>query len=564
MATNSNGGLNMDYSKSSPFNAREGEYLNKNVSGSRTPFFFSKLRGGNIAPKPGGNAWRGLFSEWDWDNWIKPQVDRASLLGLNAIRLIGGPYAIFAVPAGYSKITQEVHDQRWEQLAQYCLSKNMLLYPCLVSKWDYIDLGIPYTDSQMMNSLKTTATALSKYPNIVGFDIFQEGGESVWVASTSYTLGDIRSNGGNAYQAVSSGTSAGSGGPTGTSTAIVDGTVTWKYINPALSLTHLLNLMAELRSVSTTKLTMSRSVSDGYGWQDSTSLFYQLYNDPSGADFLDFHIYTDGVTPENIDFQAIKANKPVLIGEFGANQAEAAGVQTARLNSILPIHARGPVIGSFVWALADQKTSSTPSDQWGIWDNTGYVLGSSPLSLTAGKRVSIASIVSRLSVGDRIEYSYENPNLLNALQSGSRNVTTSSNSGWIAGSNTSFISDPRGVAFAANAIGTTFIATAGNLVQHNFIVEPNAYYEAEADFQASTTSRAVSLSIDWYDSSNVYITSGNPTPGTDNNTGPTELRNRAKAHTNAAYARVIARVTDAAQALAEVHIIDNARIRKIG
>ena len=36
-----------------------------------------KIRGGNITVKPNGGSWGGLWSEWDWDNWIKPQVDRA-------------------------------------------------------------------------------------------------------------------------------------------------------------------------------------------------------------------------------------------------------------------------------------------------------------------------------------------------------------------------------------------------------------------------------------------------------------------------------------------------------
>jgi hypothetical protein len=50
-----------------------------------------------------------------------------------------------------------------------------------------------------------------------------------WRASTLYKLNAIRSNGGNLYQATQAGTSAVSGGPTGTTTAN-DGTVVWTYI----------------------------------------------------------------------------------------------------------------------------------------------------------------------------------------------------------------------------------------------------------------------------------------------------------------------------------------------
>jgi hypothetical protein len=52
-----------------------------------------------------------------------------------------------------------------------------------------------------------------------------------WAASTAYsTVGYIVANGSNAYQVTAGGTSASSGGPTGTSGSITDGTVTWKYL----------------------------------------------------------------------------------------------------------------------------------------------------------------------------------------------------------------------------------------------------------------------------------------------------------------------------------------------
>lgn len=51
-----------------------------------------------------------------------------------------------------------------------------------------------------------------------------------WVALTLYALGDRRSNGGNVYLCITAGTSAGSGGPSGTSSDITDGTVHWKWL----------------------------------------------------------------------------------------------------------------------------------------------------------------------------------------------------------------------------------------------------------------------------------------------------------------------------------------------
>lgn len=53
---------------------------------------------------------------------------------------------------------------------------------------------------------------------------------TAWVALTAYALLSRVVNGGNVYRCTTAGTSAGSGGPTGTSAAITDGTVVWMYL----------------------------------------------------------------------------------------------------------------------------------------------------------------------------------------------------------------------------------------------------------------------------------------------------------------------------------------------
>jgi hypothetical protein len=57
-----------------------------------------------------------------------------------------------------------------------------------------------------------------------------------WTTSTTYVSGQTVTNGGNAYRCVTGGISAASGGPTGTGGAIVDGGVTWTFVDPASSL----------------------------------------------------------------------------------------------------------------------------------------------------------------------------------------------------------------------------------------------------------------------------------------------------------------------------------------
>jgi hypothetical protein len=54
---------------------------------------------------------------------------------------------------------------------------------------------------------------------------------SAWGALTPYVAGNrVTNDSGKVYECTAGGTSAGAGGPTGTGSAIVDGTVTWKYI----------------------------------------------------------------------------------------------------------------------------------------------------------------------------------------------------------------------------------------------------------------------------------------------------------------------------------------------
>lgn len=53
---------------------------------------------------------------------------------------------------------------------------------------------------------------------------------SAWIASNAFAVGQYCTNGGNTYVCVTAGTSASSGGPTGTGSGIVDGTVHWNYV----------------------------------------------------------------------------------------------------------------------------------------------------------------------------------------------------------------------------------------------------------------------------------------------------------------------------------------------
>lgn len=78
------------------------------------------------------------------------------------------------------------------------------------------------------------ATGLARYYRIyesTGTTCKMQGLISMdWEASTAYALNTHVSNGGNVYVCTTAGTSAGSGGPTGTGTGISDGTAVWDFV----------------------------------------------------------------------------------------------------------------------------------------------------------------------------------------------------------------------------------------------------------------------------------------------------------------------------------------------
>lgn len=76
--------------------------------------------------------------------------------------------------------------------------------------------------------IKQSDGTVCHYQGTVGYSV-----NGAWAGTTGYTVGQRVSNGGSVYQCITAGTSASSGGPTGTSTDITDGTAHWAYVGPA-------------------------------------------------------------------------------------------------------------------------------------------------------------------------------------------------------------------------------------------------------------------------------------------------------------------------------------------
>lgn len=75
-----------------------------------------------------------------------------------------------------------------------------------------------------------TAQVAALQSQINGADV------TAWAAATSYSLNQFARNGTNVYKCTTAGTSAGSGGPSGTGSGITDNTAVWAYQAPTVKI----------------------------------------------------------------------------------------------------------------------------------------------------------------------------------------------------------------------------------------------------------------------------------------------------------------------------------------
>lgn len=106
----------------------------------------------------------------------------------------------------------------------------------LPSDWMAAPSGGSAALSGTWQDASANSTGLARYYRIYASDgtTCHEQGlcSQAWQASTAYALNQHVSIGGNVYVCTTAGTSAGSGGPTGTGTGISDGSCVWNYVGP--------------------------------------------------------------------------------------------------------------------------------------------------------------------------------------------------------------------------------------------------------------------------------------------------------------------------------------------
>ena len=423
-------------------------------TGARWAIYGSKIRGGNIVLKR-GYQWSCLWSEWDWENWIKPQIDRAVALRLNSVRIIGAPNVIFkpdkpsvfpiwqaendyglegmvrangprvyrlVVPgkSGSSggpigtgpsirdgsavweyvrrndlrALTQDEYDERWSQLIEYSSQQRLMVYACLCSSNDYNQIGLgDFRKPELTDSIVATAERIAKYSNVIALEVFSEGDlttGATWQPNTEYKAPFSLNNDGKAYVATVAGTSAPSGGPTGTGSSINDGTVTWRYVGIPLLPDDVFALIAAIRAVKNIPIGMSSpGFNGGHPMWTGGSYKYLWENclsDPRGPDFTDVHLGSPDVTAEVVARYAKRFGKPLMIGEFGPfpwTRGDWPSLVTS-FRSVYPTHNLPGCMGSLLWGLAPQGP-----DDFYVWDAAGFVQANelhtgSPLSTTSG------------------------------------------------------------------------------------------------------------------------------------------------------------------------------------
>ena len=124
--------------------------------------------------------------------------------------------------------------------ANAALSGNTLLatLPMAATAFGAASAGVATANA--LTAAVAVATGRPTLARIIESDtttvVVQMRAALVWLASTAYSVGDRVSNGANTYVATTAGTSAASGGPTGTGTGIADGSVVWAFegINEAV------------------------------------------------------------------------------------------------------------------------------------------------------------------------------------------------------------------------------------------------------------------------------------------------------------------------------------------
>lgn len=241
-------------------------------------------------------VWDAMIKIWDWDGWIKPQIDDAAAI-CNSVRLWGSTTVVAT-----GLITMSQYLDRWRQILDYCVSIGI----------EYIfvtggDNPLPHaTQKEAIDVFVPWVKLLTKYPQVIGVDVCNEAALGpIWWPET-YNAAD-----------------------------------TIKLVETLTSVVRYGGLPAtasySFTDVSTLKL-------------DRHIRYFK------SCDFLSFHIYnktTAGAFFSNISSYPYMLGKPLIIGEFGIDATETSANRTAFYQDIQTMAVDSNCAGSFAWSTYD-------------------------------------------------------------------------------------------------------------------------------------------------------------------------------------------------------------------
>lgn len=103
----------------------------------------AKVHGAWIIPDPNAPGatlakhFQDLWRLWDWEGWVKPQIDAALSLGINTIGAIGDVYGL-----ADGTHTQSEYKEHSVQIAEYLKSKDAYYLPCCGNVNTYVNYSL--------------------------------------------------------------------------------------------------------------------------------------------------------------------------------------------------------------------------------------------------------------------------------------------------------------------------------------------------------------------------------------------------------------------------------------
>jgi hypothetical protein len=266
---------------------------------------------GNYRLKAVADFWGGLYTTWDWEGWVKPQIDDIASVS-NAVRFFGTTSAL-----ADGSMTLDLYLSRWRQVLDYASSLGLYMYPCAADlrHWGY------FSTEQAVQMYRELASLLANYSNVIGVDI------------TNEAFGALNEK---------------------------PEKLTYRQHQPV---DELLSELGDTVRSSGLPITHSRNIDDPGGW---TEAFFTDYL----GDYLDFHVYypPGPGDSQQIYGQSWASGKKLVIGEFGENLLASPEDRSNFYNAVRLMCANDlNCLGAFAWAAWDQGPA--PANMYGLFDD---------------------------------------------------------------------------------------------------------------------------------------------------------------------------------------------------